>query len=216
MPRIVLPTPDSMTEAQLRVYEEIVTGQRDKLVGPLRAAIHRPDLADRWQKLGALLRFETTVSARWSELAILVTARRWNSQVEWYVHAADARRAGLPEAVILTIQDADVPQFDDPGDAFIYDFAVELQRSGEVTASTYHQVLERLGTVGIVELTAIIGYYTLVAMTLNAHEIPLPDGIAPPLRPVAATQRRDGRTGLTDLPLAHLVGHPAAEGAWSV
>lgn len=192
-----------MTTAQLRVYEEIMAGPRDRLVGPLRAAMHRPELAERWQKLGALLRFDTTVSARLSELAILVTARRWNSQVEWYVHVLDAQRAGVPAAVIEAIQAAEAPEFDSAIDAAVYDFTVELQCTGQVGAATYGAVLKALGTVGIVELTAIVGYYTMVAMTLNAHEIPVPDGIVEPLRPLGGAPIGDRRfNGLTSLPKA--------------
>ena len=195
-----------MTTAQLRVYEEIMAGPRERLVGPLRAAMHRPELADRWQKLGALLRFDTTVSARLSELAILATARRWNSQVEWYVHALEAQRAGLPVGVIEAIQVAEAPEFDSAVDAAVYDFTVELQCTGQVSSTIYSNVLDTLGTVGIVELTAIVGYYTMVAMTLNAHEIPMPDGIAEPLRPVGGAASGERRfDGLTALPKAKLV-----------
>ena len=63
----------------------------------------------------------------------------------------------------------------------VYDYAVELTANGHVRQSTYDAVLKDWGALGIVELTALIGYYTMVAMTLNAHQIPLPDGVAPPL-----------------------------------
>jgi 4-carboxymuconolactone decarboxylase len=209
LPRITLPSPDTMTTAQLRVYEEITSGPRDRIVGPLRAAIHCPELADRWQKLGALLRFETSVAARFSELAILVTARRWNSQVEWHVHAQCALEAGVPDDIIAAIRRGTAPQFEDSIEVAVYNFAVELQTFGEVRTETYNQVLETLGTVGIVELTAIIGYYTMVAMTLNAHEIPMPEGIPPPL-PVLAHRDNGQPGGQTALPRA-MVRPSAAE-----
>jgi 4-carboxymuconolactone decarboxylase len=210
VPRITLPAPETMTAAQLRVYEEILAGQRKRLVGPLRAVIHRPELADRWQKLGALLRFDTSVPPRLSELAILVTARRWSSQVEWHVHALEAARAGLPQDVIDAIRRAEAPTFADSVDAAVYDFTVELQGSGFIGTATYDTVLGILGTVGIVELTAIVGYYTMVAMTLNAHEIPVPDDEVPPLRPVdAGANGADGQFGLTALPLARRAGTDA-------
>ena len=63
----------------------------------------------------------------------------------------------------------------------VYDYAVELTANGHVKQATYDAVLKDWGALGIVELTALIGYYTMVAMTLNAHQIPLPDGVAPPL-----------------------------------
>ena len=196
-PRISLPTPDTMNAEQRAVYDDIVTGPRARLVGPLRAALHNPALADRWQKLGALLRFGTSVSARCSELAILVTARRWNSQLEWYIHAAAAQAAGLPQAVIDAVLVAQSPAFDDAGDAAVYEYTRQLLQQGVVGEAAYQQVLNIFGEAGTVELTAIVGYYSMVAMTLNAHQIPLPDeGAEPPLRPVGSNTP----TQLTALP----------------
>ena len=90
MPRIPLPTPDVMTPEQRKVYDSIVKGPRGTLVGPLRAALHRPELADKWQQFGELLRYRTSLPPEISEIAILVTARRWLSQVEWHMHAIAA------------------------------------------------------------------------------------------------------------------------------
>jgi len=197
MPRISLPTPDTMSAEQRAVYDDIVGGPRARLVGPLRAALHNPALADRWQKLGALLRFGTSISPRHSELAILVTARRWNSQLEWYVHAAAAQAAGLPQPVIDAMLVAAPPPFNDAADAAVYEYTRQLLQHGVVDDAAYARLLALCGEAGTVELTAIVGYYSMVAMTLNAHHIPLPDeGAQPPLAPVGAN--RPGQ--LTELP----------------
>jgi 4-carboxymuconolactone decarboxylase len=196
-PRITLPTPETMDAEQRAVYDDIVSGARGRLVGPLRAALHNPALADRWQKLGVLLRFGTSVSARCSELAILVTARRWNSQLEWYIHAAAAQVAGLPQPVIDAVLVGAAPQFDDAGDAAVYEYARQLLQDGDVDDDAYQRTLALFGEAGTVELTAIVGYYSMVAMTLNAHRIPLPDeGAVPPLRPVGD----NSATQLTEMP----------------
>jgi len=197
-----------MNGLQHEVYQEILAGPRDRLVGVLNAALHSPELARHWQELGAFLRFSTSVPPRLKELAILVTSRRWNSQVEWHVHAACARVAGLPESAIEAIRQARAPEFESPADAAVYDYARELQGTGRVPLAVYQAVLDLLGTTGIVELTAIIGYYTLVAMTLNAHEIPMPDGARPPLARVGS---HDGEcVELTELPTARRVGPAGA------
>ncbi len=197
MPRISLPTPDTMNAEQRAVYDDIVSGPRARLVGPLRAALHNPALADRWQKLGALLRFGTSISARNSELAILVTARRWNSQLEWYIHAAAAQAAGLPQPVIDAVLAAAAPPFDDAADAAVYEYSRQLLQHGSVDDDAYQRALAIFGEAGTMELTAIVGYYSMVAMTLNAHHIPLPDeGAQPPLHPVGANPA----TRLTELP----------------
>lgn len=199
MARISFPTPETMNAEQRVVYDDILSGPRARLVGPLRAALHNPALADRWQKMGALLRFGTSIAPRHSELAILVTARRWNSQLEWYVHAKAAQVAGLPQAIIDAMLVATPPTFDDAQDAAVYEYARQLLQHGVVDEPAYQHVLETFGEAGTVELTAIIGYYSMVAMTLNAHHIPLPDeDAAPPLHPVAA----NAPTALTALPAA--------------
>lgn len=181
MSRIPLPSPDSMTADQKRVYEKIVSGPRGRLVGPLRAALHNPELAERWQALGALLRFGTSLPPRVSELAIVVTARRWNSQIEWHIHAEAARAAGISNAVLDAIEARALPPFDTDDDALVYEFARQLQETGQVDPALHARAVKRWAAVGVVELTAVIGYYTMVSMTLNAHEIPMPDDTPAPL-----------------------------------
>jgi len=176
-PRIPLPSPEEMSEAQKTVYDKIVSGPRGTLVGPLRAALHNPALADRWQALGQVLRYETSLPRALNELAILVAARHWNSELEWAIHANAARKAGLDEAVIEAIRVGQLPDFADDATRDVYDFSRELLETGKVSDGTYAAVLNRWEAVGAVELTALVGYYSMVAMTLNAHQIPLPDHI---------------------------------------
>lgn len=187
-PRIPLPGPDEMTEAQRDVYDKIVSGPRGTLVGPLRAAMHNPALADRWQALGQVLRFETCLPKKLNELAILVVARHWNSELEWTIHAGDARRAGVDDAIIDAIRTGEVPGFSSEEGREIYEFSRELLENGRVGDSIYSSVRDRWGALGVVELTALVGYYSMVAMTLNAHGIPLPDDIPAELNSSAATR----------------------------
>jgi 4-carboxymuconolactone decarboxylase len=184
--RIPLPTPELMTPEQRRVYDAIMKGPRGTLVGPLRAALHRPELADKWQQLGELLRYRTSLPPNISEIAVLVTARRWNCQVEWHMHAIAAAKAGIPAEVIEDIKQQRPPVKADAQMLAVHDFAVELTATGKVAQATYDAVRITWKDLGVVELTALIGYYTMVAMTLNAHEIPLPAGIEPPLPNIAA------------------------------
>jgi 4-carboxymuconolactone decarboxylase len=181
MARIPLLTLEQMSPEQRRVHDAVVSGPRGAMVGPLRAALHNPELADRWQQLGALLRYRTSLPPRLSELAILVTARHWDCQYEWHAHERHARAAGLPDSVIEAIRRGAHPAFESAEDEMIYRYAVELHRTRFVSDATYARVLERFGAPGAVELTALLGYYAMVAMTLNAHELPLPEGAAPPL-----------------------------------
>jgi len=181
MARIPLPGPDELDAEQRRVYDSVLAGPRGQVIGPLRAVIHSPDLAARWSALGEFLRFGTLLPKRLNELAIVVTGRRWSSQVEWWVHARVAAEAGIPGAAIDAIRRGEAPVFDDPDDALVHDFARALQLDGRVPPGLYDAAVARFGARGVVELTAVVGYYTMVSMTLNAHEIPLPDGVAPVL-----------------------------------
>lgn len=186
--RIPLPAPEEMNEAQKTVYEKIVSGPRGTLVGPLRAALHNPALADRWQALGQVLRYETSLPKDLNELAILVAARHWNSELEWTIHAGAACKAGLDEALIEAIRVGKLPEFGDESAREIYDFSRELLENGKVSDPIYAAILNRWDALGVVELTALVGYYSMVAMTLNAHQIPLPDHMPAELNSDPATR----------------------------
>lgn len=179
MPRISLPAPESMSPEQRAVYDRIVSGPRGRIQGPLRAALHNPELADKWQALGALLRYGTTLPPRLTEIAILVTGRACNSPFEWYAHRAEAEKADIPQTVIEALLGESEPPGLSPDEAAIYRYAVELNRHNSVSDKTYAAALTLFGERAVVELTALVGYYTMVAMTLNCHEIPLPEGVAP-------------------------------------
>ena len=180
-PRIPLLAPAAMNPAQRKVYDAVVSGPRGAMVGPLRAAIHSPDLAEKWQQFGAVLRYQTTLGARLNELAILITARHFDAQFEWHVHVQAARKAGLPEPIIEALRLAQRPVGMNDDESMIFDYCDQLHRTHFVSDASHRRVRERFGTVGVVELTALIGYYAMVAMTLNAHQLPLPEGVSPPM-----------------------------------
>ncbi|BAI95062.1 carboxymuconolactone decarboxylase [Sphingobium sp. TA15] len=187
MPRIPFPEFATMNPAQRAVYEAIVSGPRGGLVGPLRAALHNPELADKWQRFGELLRFRTSLTKRHSELAILVTARVWNCSFEWFQHEPHALAAGLPAGIVNALRMEQRPDFDDSADEAIYEFTNQLQRDHSVTDAAHRAVQAVYGVTGVVELTALIGYYALVAMTLNAHAFDLPEGATDPFAGQAGT-----------------------------
>lgn len=175
MPRIPLPSSrDELDEAGRAVWDRVVSGPRGRVVGPLRAALHNPELARHWSALGEVLRYGTGLGPRLSELAIIVTGRRWSAQVEWFVHARIAAEAGLEAEVIDAIREGRPPRFAQPDDALVYEFTRLLLQEGDVPPAVHARAVARFGVRGAVELTALVGYYSMVAMTLNAHEVPLP------------------------------------------
>jgi 4-carboxymuconolactone decarboxylase len=181
MPRIPLVSETNMTDAQRRVHDAMMSGpRRSPPIGPLAAAMHRPDLAEKWSDLGLVLRFNSSFPPRLREFVILLTGRHWDCQFEWFSHEAEARKAGLSNQSIETLRDGG-STFRAADEQTIHDYATELLRDHHASDTTYQRILAAHGTAGIVELTALIGYYSMVALTLNAHEIGVPDGATSPL-----------------------------------
>lgn len=179
MPRLALPTLEDMKPEQRAVYAQTVAGRRGSVPANVMVWLRNPDLALRAQKLGELVRYDTTLKPRLSELAILVVARRWQTQYEWAVHATEARKAGLPEAIIEAIRTAAVPAFSEPAERVVYDFASTVVTDGRVGDELYRTAVVELGERAVVELVTLIGYYTMVAFTLNVFDIPAPGGLRP-------------------------------------
>lgn len=162
--------PEHLDPAQVRVYNEIA-GTRGRVAGPFTVLIHRPELADRVQRLGAYLRFEAAIPRDVAELAVLVVARTWESQFEWAAHETHARRAGLDDATIHAVRHLILEAIHDPRLRGVAEFAHALATSGGVPDATYASVLRDLGPDATVELSVQVGYYSLLAMVLGAHDL---------------------------------------------
>lgn len=181
MPRFHLPKIEELTTEQKDFYDGVVSGPRGRLVGPLRAVIHSPELANRWSKMGEYLRYNTSLPDSLNELAIIVAGRHWNSQLEFHIHALAAKKAGLADDIIEAIRTAQSPTFKDPAELEVYNYARMMLATGNLTDEVHNAIVKRWGEKGAVELTGVIGYYTMVSFTLNAHEIPMIDDAPHPL-----------------------------------
>jgi 4-carboxymuconolactone decarboxylase len=159
------------TPAQKAVLDEILSGPRGNLNGPFLGWIHSPELAQQAQRLGAFCRYRTGLPLRLSELAILVTAARWQAQAEWHIHYPIALEAGVAPDDAEAIRVGRQPAFADPDDALIYTFATELYETKRVGDATYAATVERFGHEVTINLVGLLGYYALVAMTLNVFEM---------------------------------------------
>ena len=166
--------PAAMTSDQRRVYDDIIAGPRGKISGPFNALLHSPGVAGPAQELGAFLRFDSTLPGRLRELAVLITARYWTAQFEWYAHTSIARSEGLEQSVIDSIAARSQPEFVQTDEKVVYDFCTELLNSHSVVEDTYTAALACVGDTGVVELVAIAGYYSLVSMTLNTFQVRAP------------------------------------------
>ena len=169
-------TPEDMTPAQRRVADAAASGKRGRVPAPLRAWLHSPEMGNRAQSLGEFIRYDTSLGPVLSELAILVTARFWTSHYEWFAHQREALKAGLDPAIIDAIAARRAPTLPDPKMAAIYAYATALHTTHQVPPDIHATAVAALGETGVVELVGVLGYYTFVAMTLNAFEIGVPEG----------------------------------------
>jgi len=167
---------DEMSEAQLRVVDDAIAGKRGTAPPPLMAWLHSPELAQRAQRLGEFVRFDTSLPPPLSELAILITARFWTSHYEWYAHKRIGLKAGIDPLVVDAIARRVEPKLADPKARAVYDFSKALHETHAVPAPVFAAAVKELGRQGVVELIGMLGYYTLISMTLNAFEIGLPEG----------------------------------------
>jgi len=170
---------EQMSDEQKRIHDEIASGPRGAVVGPLKVWLHSPTLADRAQKLGAFARYHSSLPPHLSELAILVTGAIWKADFEWYSHVGPARDAGIPETVIEAIRTGVEPPLEDAASKAVYAVAQAMHHSRRLSAATYKAAETALGQQGLVDLIGILGYYTLISMTLNAFEVENPDGSTP-------------------------------------
>ena len=167
--------PEAMTPAQRSVYDATVAGPRGRMVPPVAAWLHSPGVAGPAQQLGQHIRYESSLPRAWNEMAILLVARHWGASYEWYAHKRMALEAGLAPGVVDEILAGRPPAR--PADAAaIYDYVVSLLEKRNVSAARHEAMVAHWGTAGVVDLVALLGYYTLVSMTLNAFEIGLPPG----------------------------------------
>jgi 4-carboxymuconolactone decarboxylase len=177
---------DALSAEQRQVMEDILAGPRDSLDGPFGAWLRSPQLADRAQRLGEFVRFRTSLPQRLVELAVLFTACSWRAQFEWYAHAPIARREGLSEATVRALFEGSRPLEMRAMDAAVYDFCRELYERRRVSDATYECARRHLGEQGVVELVGVLGYYALVAMTLNVFAVGVPAGQSLPFVEPAA------------------------------
>jgi 4-carboxymuconolactone decarboxylase len=174
----------SMTAEQKRVAGAIQSGPRGGLRGPFNALLRSPDLADRVQRVGEYIRFRSSIPARLNELAILIVARKWTAQFEWYAHLQFALKAGLDPAIGTAIAEGRRPEGMRDDEKVVYAFCTELLDTTQVTDATYAAAIGLVGEQGVIDLIGALGYYSMVSMILNTDRYPLPEGVAPPLKPL--------------------------------
>jgi 4-carboxymuconolactone decarboxylase len=175
-------TEETMTPLQREVAKEIAAGPRGEVRGPFIPLMHHPELARRIQQLGEQLRWKGKLPPALLEFAVLMTARRWSCQHEWFVHEKLAQKAGLPPAIIEAIRIRQQPKGMSAEQSAVYAFCSEAHGTGRVGDAAFQAVQKLFGRDGAVELLVISGYYSMMAMVLNTASMPLAGGAEPPLQ----------------------------------
>ncbi|HLH96090.1 MAG TPA: carboxymuconolactone decarboxylase family protein [Xanthobacteraceae bacterium] len=184
-PRLPDIPPEKFTPAQQALIDAIRSGPRGQATqvrGPFAVFMHAPDYGQLAQALGGFCRLKTRVPPRLSEFAILATARIWRSQYEWFAHAGHAARAGVSAKTIAALRAGRLPSNLPKDERAVYDFIKELYRSKRVSDRVYARLHAFLGDEGMVEFVGLLGYYVLVAMSLNVFRMGPPAGEPLPFR----------------------------------
>lgn len=173
---------DKLTDAQKKAAETFAEGRGYAVRGPFVPLIRSPEVMLRAKAMGDYLRFKSTIPPRLSEMVILITAREWTQQYEWVAHHALALKAGLRPEIADAIADSRRPAGMAEDEEAAYDLSVEILRSKRVSDATYRRAVVKFGEQGVIDILGINGYYTFLAIVMNATRTGLPEGVAEPLK----------------------------------
>ena len=160
---------DQVAAEHQAIFGSIVAS-RGAVQGPFSMFLHSPELAGRLAHLGAYIRFEGSLDMRVRVLAAMTVAREFEAVYVWGAQTGGARRLGVPETTITAIREnhsRGIP----PEDAEIVEFTRQLLRRHRVDDASAKALRTRLGNDGFIQLTGAIGYYSMLAMTVNACEL---------------------------------------------
>jgi len=174
--RLPLPARASMNEAQQAAADAIINGPRKAIFGPFVPLLQVPALMEHIGNTGAALRFKGTLPDAVRELVICVVAREVGNQFEWQTHAPLAVKAGVAEDAVAAIGDGRRPRGLPADQACAAEFALELMLRNGVSDASYAEAVAQFGEAGTVELTALIGYFTMVCWVMNVARTPGPAG----------------------------------------
>lgn len=176
MSRIPTLAADSLTPEQKRIHDEIAGARSGQARGPFGIWLRVPEIADAGNRLGTVVRRKTRLELRLFELMVLVVARHWSANYEWHVHEAHARAGGVAPAIIDAIRERRRPDFSREDERIVYDTITELNEKRALSPASYERALAAFGQELLIELIAGAGFYTMVAMTLVAFDVDVPQG----------------------------------------
>ena len=162
--------------------EKMMSGPRKGIIGPFNTWLRSPEQAAGWLTVSDYIRYRTTIPPRLNEFAIIITAREFDAQYEWYAHYPLAIKGGLKPEIAEAVRLGKRPTGMAEDEALVYDFTIALQRNkGRVPDALFDKARKTFGEQGIADLIGVNGFYSAVSMTLNVAQVPLPDGEPVPL-----------------------------------
>jgi len=173
---------EKQTPEQKKAAEAFKANRKQDVFGPFVPLFRSPEVMLRAMALGDYLRYRTVLPPKLNEFIILITARQWSQQYEWYVHHPIALKDGLDPEIVKAIADGRRPAAMSADEELIYDFCTELFKNQSVSDATYARSISRFGEQGTIDMVGVAAYYTFQSMVLNTARTPLPDGTAPGLR----------------------------------
>jgi 4-carboxymuconolactone decarboxylase len=173
---------DKMTEAQKKAVAKFKEVRKvDTVTGPFAVLARVPDLLVPSLEIRLHNQQNSALSAKLTELAILIASRHYGNNYEFNAHDPAARKAGLSGTLIAAIADGHRPDGMTEDEAIIYDFCMELNQHYSVSDATYARALAKFGEAGVVEATTLEGYCGYLALVMNVARTPMPAGAKPPL-----------------------------------
>ncbi len=181
--------PEELSPLQRRVHDEIASVRRGNVKGPFAIWLRVPEIADKANQFGNAVRANGKLEKRLIELMTLVVARHWSAQYEWYAHEDQALKAGIGGEVVEALRHGRVPHFEREDERLVYDLVTELQVAKALSPASYKRGVQAFGLDLMIEFVTAIGFYTLVAIMLNAFDAPVPGGKKP--LPVAGAEEKE-------------------------
>jgi 4-carboxymuconolactone decarboxylase len=180
-PRFPQPTMEQLNPEQQTVAAEVLKQSSAGLGGPYGMLIKSPELLKRYLAMTEYLRQKTSLPHRLNEMAILLEARLWDAQYEWWAHEPLARKAGLSDAIINDIRAGKRPEAMQPDEAAVYDVVTELLNKRQLSDDTFGKAKQMLGEQQVVDLVAVTGFYVMVSAVVIAGQIAIPNGGPAPM-----------------------------------
>ena len=173
---------DHWSDAQKRAASEFKQMRGQEVFGPFAVMLRSPEVMLRAAAMGDFMRYRTSLPRALNEFIILMTARHWSQQFEWYVHQPMALKAGLADQIVSDVSKGRRPEGMSSDEAIVYEFTTELLRLQSVSDATYAKTVERFGEPGVIDMIGVTGYYSFLSMMMNTARTAVPsDSAVPPL-----------------------------------